>query len=76
MPGCDHTYCKNCMGEYLASNIKDGKVVKIKCMDVKCGEEFNEDDIRNFGSQKIYDKYLKFVNDIKVETDPNLKWCP
>ena len=50
LPGCDHEYCKNCMAEHLAINIKEGKVLKIKCMDINCPLEFTEDDILNFGS--------------------------
>ena len=76
LPGCDHSYCKNCMGEHLSSNITDGRVVKIKCMDVNCQEEFQVADIKNFGSKKIFNKYTKFINDMRVEKDPNLKWCP
>jgi hypothetical protein len=76
LPGCNHEFCRNCMGEHLASNIKDGKVVKIKCMDFECQEEFTEKDIHNFGSEEIVKKYTKFTTDIRVETDPNLKWCP
>ena len=73
---CKHEYCKNCMAEHLASNIKDGKVKKIRCMDFNCQVEFTEKDVQRFGSDRIYRKYLKFQNDLKVEVDPNLKWCP
>lgn len=64
------------MSEHLASNIKDGKIIKIKCMDADCQEEFTEQDVKNFASERIVKKYMKFVNDLKVETDKNLKWCP
>lgn len=76
LPGCSHSYCKNCMSDHLKTKITDGQVLKIKCMDFDCTEEFNQEDIKNFGSEEIYRKYLVFKKNIDVEVDRNLKWCP
>jgi hypothetical protein len=36
LPGCSHSYCKNCMSDHLKTKITDGQVFKIKCMDLEC----------------------------------------
>ena len=73
---CAHQFCKNCMSDHLKTKIMDGQVLKINCMSFKCKVEFKSEDIKNFGSSEIYAKYLKFKENINVELDKNLKWCP
>jgi hypothetical protein len=73
---CDHKYCVNCVTEYLEYNINNGQVRTIKCANVACPLEYTRDEIRLFGSQEIYDKYLKFKENIDVNLNPDLKWCP
>ena len=46
------------------------------CMEYKCTKEYTLEDIKEFGSDEILKKFLKFKENINVETDPNLKWCP
>ena len=72
---CSHRFCLNCMTDYITFNITNGKVNKIKCADSSCPAEYNREDIRKFGSQEIFQKYLKFKENIDVSTNPNLKWC-
>ena len=38
--------------------------------------EYTREDIRHFGSKNIYDKYLRFKENIDVNLNPNLRWCP
>ena len=45
-------------------------------MDFNCKEVFTADDIKSFGSEEIYRKYLRFKENIDIEVNPNLKWCP
>jgi IBR domain, a half RING-finger domain len=51
-------------------------VKAIKCADSGCKQEYTPDDIRKFGSKEIYEKYLKFKENIDVNMNPNLRWCP
>ena len=76
LPGCHHEYCKNCMADHLKVKVSDGKVVKIGCMEYKCDQVFTIADIKSFGSEEIYKKYLRFKENIDVEVNPSLKWCP
>jgi hypothetical protein len=73
---CDHKFCKECLSENLNSNIAEGKVIKIPCMMHGCDQEFTNEDVERFGSAEIYSKYLRFKDNINVDLDPNLRWCP
>ena len=63
------------MFDYIEFSITNGKVRRIKCADQGCLAEYTREDIRKFGSQEIFQKYLKFKENIEIDTDPNLKWC-
>ncbi len=65
----------NCMTDYINYNISNGKVQKIKCSESSCTAVYSREDIRKFGSQEIFEKYLKFKENIDVNLNPNLKWC-
>ena len=58
------------------TNINDGNVMQIPCMMAGCQQSFENDNIRQFGSKEIYEKYLQFKLNIDVDLNPNLKWCP
>jgi E3 ubiquitin-protein ligase RNF19A len=64
------------MTDYITFNITNGKVIKIKCADTGCPAEYTREDIRKFGSKEIYEKYLKFKENIDISTNPSHKWCP
>ena len=73
---CQHKFCINCLYDYLEFNITNGNVRQIKCAKHDCGLEFTRDEIRKFGDQDTYTKYLKFKENIDVNLNPKLKWCP
>jgi E3 ubiquitin-protein ligase RNF19A len=64
------------MTDYITFNITNGKVIKIKCADTGCPAEYTREDIRKFGSKEIYEKYLKFKENIDISTNPSHRWCP
>ena len=41
-----------------------------------CENEFLEADVRAFGSEALFKKYVRFRLQIDVDLDPNLRWCP
>lgn len=45
-------------------------------MELGCDKVYTEEDIRQFGSQDIFTKYLRFHENIIVDLNPKLKWCP
>ena len=73
---CGHLQCRYCIADHLQIRVEEGSVLKIPCMQVGCSEVYKSEDICKFGSQEIYRKYLKFHENITVDLDPKLKWCP
>lgn len=73
---CNHKFCKSDMSEHLETNIMNGQVLKIPCMQHGCTVEFQEADVQAFGSEDLFKKYLRFKMQIDVDLDPNLRWCP
>lgn len=73
---CKHEFCKGCIAEYLQAQIEDGKVGKIQCMEAGCKEVFQKEDVERCGTKEIFTKYLRFKENIVVDNNPNLKWCP
>jgi ariadne-1 len=73
---CPHRFCVGCITEYLNFVITNGQVQVIKCPNQACPCEYNREDIRKFGSKEIYEKYLRFKENIDVNLNPLMKWCP
>ncbi|KAF2071093.1 hypothetical protein CYY_007579 [Polysphondylium violaceum] len=72
---CSHAYCKNCIGEYLNSNILS-KNVNIPCPTPKCTSFFQYDQIKYLVDPLIFAKYEEFTFNIFLMKSPNYKWCP
>ena len=74
---CGHEYCQLCYEDYLNNAIGEGKVLNITCMyGASCREEFTEKNVKDCVSEATYQKYRRFVRNAKVDSDPNLRWCP
>lgn len=73
---CEHNFCKTCLSDHLETNIVNGQVIKIPCMQHGCSEEFDEETVKQFGSEEIFKKYVRFKMNINVDLDPTLRWCP
>jgi hypothetical protein len=73
---CQHTYCKECIIEYLKEEIKNARVLDIKCPTVSCPVKFSSTQIKNLCSDEMYYKYQKFLQRIKIKDDDSLIVCP
>lgn len=77
---CRHNFCKNCIIDYLKEEIKNSRVIKIKCPYHKCDELFTESIIKSLletsGNSDYISKYTKFCLREKQKNDPNLAPCP
>ena len=45
-------------------------------MQAGCKQNFARDDVEACGTEEIWKKYLRFKENIQVDTNPNLRWCP
>jgi hypothetical protein len=74
---CGHNkFCKGCTVEYLDTKVGDGEVRGLYCMQSGCKEKFTREKMEVICPEKIFRKYIKFNENIDVERNPNMKWCP
>lgn len=76
LPICSHSYCYDCISDYLTIRIQEAQVLKMPCPDHECGNEINEQDIKKLVSNLYYEKYLVFKRNTELSNNPFLKWCP
>ena len=56
---CGHIFCKQCYFHYIKDKIENG-TVKIKCLMAGCINIYDDKTIKQFTTQDLYRKYLKF----------------
>eukprot|EP00026_Physarum_polycephalum_P002675 Phypoly_transcript_02683.p1 GENE.Phypoly_transcript_02683~~Phypoly_transcript_02683.p1 ORF type:complete len:581 (+),score=128.95 Phypoly_transcript_02683:252-1745(+) len=74
--GCEHAYCRDCLRDYLATNINEGAVLDLTCPFPECKTEFPPNDIKFLCTSEIYAKYERFTLLAALRADPNARWCP
>ena len=51
------------------------KCDKLRCPDVSCTNMATVEEVKQIIDGEIFDKFVKFNNDRKVNEDPNLLYC-
>ncbi len=72
----DHQYCTSCIIGMIETKINDGQVVDLECPNWECDEKFTDAFIRDLVDDDVYSKYERFKENIEVNQDKNIKWCP
>lgn len=70
-----HKICKDCIIEYLKEEIKNARVLKIKCPKGKCTEIFTLENIKELVDNEVFYKYKKFLRSEKIKNDKSLIVC-
>jgi hypothetical protein len=73
---CGHEFCSECVKGYLYHEIKEGRVLNIRCCQAECEGIFEDSVLECILDKSLYEKYLKFKRNKVVESDPNSRWCP
>ena len=75
---CSHSFCKSCWRHYLSVNIKEKKLIKIKCMESSCNVILPEKFIYFLIKRK--DELISRFNENKLRQEildnPRKKFCP
>ncbi|CAG9333288.1 unnamed protein product [Blepharisma stoltei] len=75
-PECgSHSFCKNCIFEYLKVKINESKVENITCPGDGCKKVFTEEMIGIIVGEELFQKYKKFKWRLELLKDPSVKWC-
>ena len=73
---CGHSFCFECLQDYLRLEITEGRVDKLVCPELKCTCEFTMSVLRSLLTADILAKYHRFQRNWKVITNPCALWCP
>eukprot|EP00830_Metopus_es_P008624 TRINITY_DN18393_c0_g1_i1.p1 TRINITY_DN18393_c0_g1~~TRINITY_DN18393_c0_g1_i1.p1 ORF type:complete len:482 (+),score=47.08 TRINITY_DN18393_c0_g1_i1:1-1446(+) len=73
---CKHYYCISCVNSYLEANINDGKILNLKCPEETCNIVFKRSDISSICTPSTFAKYEKFKENIEINLNKKLRWCP
>lgn len=73
---CGHIHCKECVRSYLNDAIDSGAVLEIRCPQVDCNRLFTREQISKICTKPVYEKYLRFRENIEVNMSKDMKWCP
>ncbi|KAM3128197.1 hypothetical protein pb186bvf_019680 [Paramecium bursaria] len=69
-----HDICISCFKSFLKVKIESGQVQDIKCP--HCQFQLTDQIIEQYTKKKIYDKYLRFKNNLIIAQNPLAAWCP
>ena len=73
---CNHIFCTDCTNEYLNEEIKNSRVLEIKCPFKDCKFTYSEDNLKNIVKDEVLYKYKKFLLREKYKNNPNFIICP
>eukprot|EP01094_Clydonella_sp_ATCC50884_P012832 TRINITY_DN2311_c0_g1_i3.p1 TRINITY_DN2311_c0_g1~~TRINITY_DN2311_c0_g1_i3.p1 ORF type:complete len:253 (+),score=46.49 TRINITY_DN2311_c0_g1_i3:179-937(+) len=73
---CRHTYCTECLGEYLGSKIAEADVLDIRCPDPSCNTPVLAQHIARLVDPGTMAKYERFSLIATLKADPSARWCP
>jgi len=71
---CGHTWHRQCIQRYVEIGIESASVSKLSCL--YCGQNMACDDIKELVSQHEFTKYQRFLHNLEVDRNPDLRWCP
>jgi hypothetical protein len=58
---CNDFYCIHCMKEFVETQINDGKILQICCMNTQCGQQLSESDVERILDSNMFGKYQRFL---------------
>lgn len=73
---CRHAFCRSCFSEYLAVNIRESQVQKLRCLDPDCDTVLAAPQIKQHVDEATFEKYVKFSRKLMVQNDADLLYCP
>eukprot|EP01104_Vermistella_antarctica_P004757 TRINITY_DN15189_c0_g1_i1.p1 TRINITY_DN15189_c0_g1~~TRINITY_DN15189_c0_g1_i1.p1 ORF type:complete len:693 (+),score=151.26 TRINITY_DN15189_c0_g1_i1:187-2265(+) len=74
---CLHSYCFECLANFLATHITEGDVLNVTCPDPACTKVLEYEDFKNIVKDpEMFEKYLHFSFLSALKLDPNTRWCP
>ena len=72
---CYHSFCKECVINYIESQIFSGSILKLRCPFDGCREFIHEKVVKEILPEELLMKYNKFHKRISLYAKENIKFC-
>jgi hypothetical protein len=77
LTGCVHSFCTDCLGDYLAECAKSNTGVVVKCPHHECKSLLSPSELVELApTAEVHDKLLAASNDNMVVSANDLRFCP
>jgi len=74
--GCEHKFCYQCYGGYLASAVESGPAcILTTCPQHQCPQIVTRSIFRLLCEKEVFDKYESYVVKNYIETSKNMRYC-
>jgi len=71
---CGHAWHRRCLQRYVEIGIESALVSNLNCH--SCGERISSDNIKELVSHHQFTKYQRFLQNMEIDQNPELRWCP
>ncbi|XP_034194277.1 E3 ubiquitin-protein ligase RNF14-like isoform X1 [Osmia lignaria lignaria] len=75
LQSCGHTFCRNCMQEYLGAKINENMVKDIMCPDSNCKFNIMHNEIKKL-CPNLFSKYENLLLQITLNSMKDIVYCP
>lgn len=73
---CGHSFCEDCLYEYLKARVLNSQIQRFPCPQEKCSIEIPLNKIKELlKEENIYEKLIKFQKREEILKNPNKKFC-
>jgi hypothetical protein len=76
LDACGHTYCNDCVREYLKTKITAGDCIDIRCMHPGCRTVMDYSFIKTLLPTELFKKYEEFSLQAALKSATDVRWCP
>ncbi|KAG8226845.1 hypothetical protein J437_LFUL004086 [Ladona fulva] len=73
---CGHIFCRECITEYFAVQIKDGNVRGLNCPEPKCDKQASLSLVKELVSPELFAKYDSVLLSSTLDTLTDIAYCP
>ncbi|MED6192508.1 hypothetical protein PIB30_010713 [Stylosanthes scabra] len=61
--GCDHNFCRDCVREHVASNLRNDNIINVACLDSNCKVKYGPDNFFSILPFEVFQRWKKAVQD-------------
>ncbi|MED6198524.1 hypothetical protein PIB30_067145 [Stylosanthes scabra] len=63
---CEHKFCKDCIREHVASNLRNNNIINVSCLDSNCKVKYGPENFFSILPFEVFQRWKKVVEDCKT----------